>query len=599
MAKIRNVRLAAMMLSCFLLTDIGRADPPSHDKSFGLRTVLPVVPLQPPRPAEGTIPSEAWRVDRSGAENKPLASFIDSLKGNDAALKVVVGQGRVLTTRRAIARKDGVAVIAVSDPTIVDFEIMPDPRMIRIRGKRAGVTDLLITTDDDEIYTFEIHVGFDLVLMRARLQQIFPDTLLNLGQIHEHLIVEGQARSPEQVSQILETLGAYLASLQVPQSISGQQGPGDQAAPYGPATRPQEDPPEEGDEEPGRVVGGDDRPSTESSFVTSRIINLLRVPGVHQVMLQVRIAELDRTAMRKIGADILKVDPSNGNLVGTQIGGATIEAAGAAAGAGLASLAGGAISASTTAFGIFPTGDFQILMRALRENAVLTVLAEPNLMAMSGHQASFLAGGEFPVPVPQSGAGAGGGVTVEFKEFGVQLVFVPYVMDDERIRLHVIPEVSTIDFSIGTTLVVGGDPVPGVNTRKAETTVEMREGQTLAIAGLLELDLSANTQRIPGLGDLPYIGPMFSNTSHKRVEKELLVIVTPHLVSPMNPDQVGPLPGENIKDPTDKELFLFNRIEGRTCREFRATNAWDRPWTRTQRMEMEQNYGNGPIGYSR
>jgi pilus assembly protein CpaC len=409
------------------------------------------------------------------------------------------------------------------------------------------------------------------------------------------------------VSQILQTLQAYLASVQVPQKLEGQQGGGGRGATPGTRRprRPQANAPEgktgssdEEAEEPGRVVDdGDQRPNTESTFTPSQIINLIRVPGVHQVMLQVRIAELNRTAMREIGTDILAVDSSTGNIVGTQIGGALVDGIGSAGAGGLVGEALGAISPSTTGFGIFPSGDFQILLQALRDNSVLTILAEPNLMAMSGHEASFLAGGEFPVPVP--GQGGFNGNTIEFKDFGVQLVFVPYVMDNDKIRLRVAPEVSTIDFSIGTTLVVGGDRVPGVNTRKAETTVEMEEGQTLAIAGLLDVELDAGTQRIPGLGDLPYIGPMFSNTSHKRQEKELLVLVTPYLVSPMNADQVGPVPGEGIKDPTDKEFYLLNRIEGRTCEQFDSTTSWDRPWTRMQRMEMEQTHGYGPIGYSR
>ena len=217
MAKIRNTQLAAMMLSFFLLANDGHAAPPSHGEREGMRTVLPVVPQLPPRPTEA-IPKETWRVERSESENKPLSSFVDSIKGPDAEIKVVVGQSRILTTREAIAEKDGVAVIAVGDPTVVDFDIMPNPRMIRIHGKRAGVTDLVITTDDHEIYSFEIHVGFDLELLRARLRQIFPDALLKLGQINEHLVVEGQARSPQQVSQILDVLSAYLSSAQVPAS---------------------------------------------------------------------------------------------------------------------------------------------------------------------------------------------------------------------------------------------------------------------------------------------------------------------------------------------------------------------------------------------
>jgi pilus assembly protein CpaC len=302
--------------------------------------------------------------------------------------------------------------------------------------------------------------------------------------------------------------------------------------------------------------------------------------------------------MREIGADILAVDPDTGNIFGTQIGGAAVEAMGEAGLGGLLGIANGTTGPATTAFGIFPSGDFQILLRALRSNSVLNILAEPNLMAMSGHRASFLAGGQFPVPVPQSTGGVTNSVTVEFKDFGVRLDFIPYVQDDETIRLHVAPEVSSIDFAIGTTLVVGGDPVPGVNTRRSETTVELRQGQTLAIAGLLEVDLDAKTDRIPGVGDLPYLGPLFSNTSHKRVEKELIVLVTPFLVAPMNPGHVAPLPGEEIRDPNDKEFYFLNRIEGRTGREFRPTTTWDNPLGCVEKMKLEKRCTCGPVGFS-
>ena len=155
------------------------------------------------------------------------------------------------------------------------------------------------------------------------------------------------------------------------------------------------------------------------------------------------------------------------------------------------------------------------------------------------------------MPVPQvSAAGVAPTITVRFREFGVRLGFVPYILDGDIIRLTVAPEVSNIDFTIAVTLVAGGSPVPGLNTRKAQTTVELREGQTLAIAGLLQLTLNGKTDRIPGLGDLPIIGPFFSNTTSERIEKELVVLVTPYLVEPMNHDQVPPTPGDEVKGPT-------------------------------------------------
>src|SRR5262249_36839778 len=155
------------------------------------------------------------------------------------------------------------------------------------------------------------------------------------------------------------------------------------------------------------------------------------------------------------------------------------------------------------------------------------------------HEASILSGGEFPVPVPQAvTGGAGTTVTVQFREFGVRLGFIPYIQDNEVIRLTVDPEVSSIDFTLGTVLVPGGTPVPGLNTRKAHTVVEMRQGQTLAIAGLLQLTVDGQTSRIPLLGDLPLAGPLFSNTTSNRIEKELIVLVTPYLIEPMNACQV-------------------------------------------------------------
>ncbi len=545
----------------------------------GLRTLLPPVPQQAPRAAEGRGADEQWDTKRP---DKPVASFMESLKGNDAAFHVVLGQGRLLTTKKPIAKEDGVGVIAVGDPTVIDFEVLPNPRMIRIVGRRAGVTDLSITTADDEVYAFEVHVGYDLALLKAQLKQLYPDALIKLGQMREHIIVEGQARSAVQVSQILETLDAFLQSVQVSTSVSGADEGGygskpRQGAPPAPAPG--------GENQQPYVTTGEEgsRPDANAQIAGPRIINLLRVPGVKQVMLKVQVAELNRTGMREIGADIFVKNASNS--LGTQIGGA------------LVSLSGLALGTDSTFFGIFDGGDFQFVLTALRENKLANILAEPTLVAMSGHEASFLAGGEFPVPVPQGGGGGGGNTTtIQFKEFGVLLNFLPFILDDDVIRLSVTPEVSTIDFSIGTTLVVGGDPVPGLSTRRASTTVEMRQGQTLAMAGLLQVDLSATTSRIPGLGDLPYIGPFFNNTSHQRMEKELLVMVTPYLVSPMNHDEVPPLPGADIKDPTDGEFYFHNRIEGLTTRPFRTTTMWKNLQVRM--LNLDEKNVCGPVGFS-
>lgn len=329
------------------------------------------------------------------------------------------------------------------------------------------------------------------------------------------------------------------------------------------------------------------------------VINLMRIPGPQQVMLMVQVAELNRTAYRQIGADFLFAN--SGSILGTRLSGVNAGSS-TASGAGifgsaLTSASGG--TASSTVFGIFEGPGFQSFVSALRRNSVLKVLAEPNLVAMHGHRADFLAGGEFPVPVPQSGAGGGTPtVTIQYKKFGVQLSFVPYVLDGELIRMEVDPEVSSIDYSLGTQ--VSGVSVPGLNTRRSHTTVEMLEGQTLAIAGLMQVDLAGRTDRIPGMGDLPLIGPFFSNTTSQRVEKELVVLVTPHLVAAMNADEVGPLPGAEVYEPNDLEFYLLNRLEGHTGHaEFRSTTNGEDPLGCFRRMQVESRYVHGPHGFSK
>jgi pilus assembly protein CpaC len=289
----------------------------------------------------------------------------------------------------------------------------------------------------------------------------------------------------------------------------------------------------------------------------------------------------------------------NGSIIGTQIGGATVTALAELGLGGLVGEASSAAADSTTAFGIFPGGDFEIVLRALKQNGLARILAEPNLVTISGQRASFLAGGEFPVPVPQGAGGANNAVTIQYKRFGVQLEFLPFVIDEDAIRLSVMPEVSNIDRTIGTTLVEGGDPVPGVRSRRTQTTVELREGQTLAISGVLEVEISADTSRIPLLGDLPYLGPLFSSTRNRRIERELLVVVTPYLVEAMDESQHVPMPGDSHMEPNDCEFYLMNRIEGRTGQPFRSTveYEWFGP-ARSSAMQLEGTYLQGDVGFS-
>jgi pilus assembly protein CpaC len=560
--------------------------------------MLPNVPVYPPRPMVGTAPAETWPTTRQGKDAAPVAALVDPLRGNDAAIKLRIGEGRLLTFKTDIGGAR--SLIAMGDPTIADF-VPIDSRRIRLVGRRAGSTDLSIIGADGQAYGFELQVMYDLDMVSAHLRQVFPNDTVKLSQMRSVVVVEGEVRSIGEVGKILQMVYQDLQSTSFGAS---QLGAGGQPLPTADAPPSQPGGPPPGGPGNGSQSGGNNAHvlenvtigSPESLNATSAgprvpIVNLLRVPGVNQVMLQVRIAELNRTALRRVGADLLYKSPS-GNIIGTNIAGSGVTAA------GLLGLPATGNIGNTTAFGIFPTSNFEILLNVLRENSLLSIMAEPNLVAMSGMQASFLAGGQFPVPVPQGGTGVTSVVTVQWQSFGVQLNFTPYVLDDNSIRLTVNPVVSSIDQALGTTLVAGGSPVPGLDSRSATTTVEMKEGQTLAIAGLLQVTLDANTSRIPFLGDLPYIGPLFSNTSHQRTEKELLVLVTPHLVAPLDPCQVPCLPGSDVKDPTDLEFYLKNRIEGHVNANYRSTANWDQPLGCKRIINLERNYVNGPVGFS-
>jgi pilus assembly protein CpaC len=522
-----------------------------------------------------------------------VPAFVDNLSSNDAVFEVTLGQGRILNLRENLTDGKGLPIIGVGDPTVLEF-IPLNPRQVRLIGQRIGVTDLSLLTAGGKNYNFEVRVVVDLDPLRTRLHCLFPDASLQLSQIRDQVVVEGQARDTAQVTRIMETIRAYLTSVQVGETRRITGGAGRIMPPAGPpGTRPDGEAPGSAGPELGAPT------SVQSVVAPISVLNLLRVPTSHQVLLKVRIAELNRTALRQIGADSLFSDARDGVILGTQIGGSAVAASAAVAANTFVGAASTSLSPTNTAFGIFSRGNFAIFLSALRRNNVLKILAEPNLVALNGQQASFLAGGEFPVPVPQFG-GAGGAaatVTVQFKEFGVRLGFIPFILDGEVIRLTVDPEVSEVDFSVATTLVPGGSPVPGVSTRRTHTTIEMREGETLMVSGLMQLTLTGNTARIPGLGDLPIIGPFFSNTSSDRVEKELIVMVTPYLVEPMNPGQVPPTPGDEVNEPNDLELFFLNRIESRTGKDFRSTLGWSDPFHLRDLLNLESKNVCGPHGF--
>lgn len=565
---------------------------------------------------ESVRPAGAARLDPSDLQITPSGrdreGFLSKLSSNDARFEVIVGQGRLITLERDLVEPDQASpLIATGDPSVIDFEVV-GPRHIRVTGQRIGVTDLSIVPSSGEAYHVEVHVVADLQLLTARLRQAFPDALLELSHLRDHIVVEGQARDSRQVARIIDMIASYMRSIQVTRRMqtATAMGPGPMApAAPGEQLAPPADEANESDVDdlatdaspttpppgplprgPGDLSPDAARPQIRVDLPEPQIINLIQLPGPQQVMLQVQVAELNRTALRELDVNFLLQNQSHaisGNIAGNLGPGSPV-------GGNLLGML-NPLGAETTTFGVFDGGRVNFFVNALRRNQVFKILAEPTLVAMHGQEASFLSGGEFPVPVPQGGA-AVGAITIQYREFGVGLTFVPYILDGDVVRLAVAPEVSSIDFTLGITS--GGIQVPALNTRRTRTVVELQQGETLAVSGLLQVELEADTARIPGLGDLPHIGSLFRNTSSRRVEKELIILVTPHLVGAMAPDEVPPPPGSDVCEANDCELFLKGRIEGRTGIPYRSTTRWDDPWGLEKRRQVEQQYISGPFGYS-
>ena len=266
-------------------------------------------------------------------------------------------------------------------------------------------------------------------------------------------------------------------------------------------------------------------------YAPGNVTNLMTVGGSQQVMLKVRFAEVSRSVSQELGVGLGYTDA---NLTSIPVN------------------TNGALNA------LFRLGDvgIDIAISALESEGLLRTLAEPNLVALSGETAEFLAGGEYPVPV----ASNEDTVTVEFKPFGVQLQFVPTVVDEDLINLQLEATVSSIDNDI-TVTGGGGISVSGLTTRSTQTTVELRDGQSFAIAGLLQDDFSDSVSQIPLLGDLPVLGSLFRSVRFRREQTELVILITPYLVSPTDGELLA-LPTDRVRIPNERELFLLGRTTG-------------------------------------
>ena len=609
MPRRRSVPLlaAAAALSC---AAAAVAQPPAAD----LRALPVPAPLAAPAPLTlpGAAPNAAAEFGLMPDPAGGLPAAVSGVSRTGGGFEVVVGRTRLLTLKKDLPPNAYAdfpfppqAAVAVGDPAVLGFEVV-DARHVRLTGRRLGVTDLSVVTNDGTVVDLEVAVVADLDLLRARAAAMFPDASVRFGQIRDHIVVEGQVRDSRQAARVVQAVNAYLLSLDE-SAGRNEKRPAEVVVRAGAAAAGGEPP----------ALPAFAQLAEQAEVTPPRVINLLRVPGPQQVLLKVQVAELNRTALRELGVSFLV--RTGGGGFGSNIGGNLPFASGSASagttgpgGSAGGNTGGGAgaggmtadplsvtnlLTAGTPLFGVFGGADFNVFLSALRRNDLFRVLAEPNLVALQGQEASFLAGGEFPIPVPQASSGVGSVITVAYREFGVGLTFIPFLIDGDTVRLSVAPEVSSLDFAQGITL--QGFRVPALNKRRTSTVVQLRHGQTLAISGLLQLEITGTTGRIPGLGDLPYIGAFFRNNSMRRTEKELVILVTPYLVRPMDPEQIGPRPGDLTHEPDDYEFYALGHLEALYQRgEYRSTAAWADALGVERALELDDLYLNAAHGFS-
>jgi len=431
-------------------------------------------------------------------------------------------RSKIVRTRRPVTR------ISIADPKILEV-VQFSPTEFELIGLSTGQTSLTLWFGEadkgGQLLRYQVRVSpnratedrkkIEYAELERRINELFPNSMVRLIPVSDKLIVKGQARDAEEAAQIL----AVIRGQGPDQGKTANALTGGGSLNQGRAAEPFPD---------------------GSKLPPSSLINLLQVPGEMQVMLKVRVAELSRSALRKMGAEfqLFEGDFTFSSLLG---------------------LADPAVSAVLT------TKDVTFALHAISTNSYGKVLAEPNLVTLSGHPAYFIAGGEFAVPVVVGVEGASA-ISTSFRGFGTQLTFVPTELDKDRIRLQVAPSFSQINQQNTV------DGIPGLDSRAVATTVELREGQWLAIAGLLQDEQRGSKSRVPFLGDIPVVGAVFSQREVQRDESELLILVSPELVHPLEAEEAPRLlPGMEVTEPNNLAFYVVGEIEGDPACDHRST----------------------------
>jgi pilus assembly protein CpaC len=426
------------------------------------------------------------------AFSAPASAQISVAEGVHAgSLDVPVNKSQVIRTDRAYSKA------LIGNPDIADVLPLSDSSLY-VLGKKTGTTSLTIYDRSNRlIAVLDVVVGPDVLSLKRQLSELLPGDEISARMSNESIVLEGMVSS---------------------------------------------------------AVAADRAAQIAETYAPGKVVNLLSLGSSQQVMLEVRFAEVKRSAVRQLGLSWF-VNSDAGKLGGAIGNGAGIAGSGPP---DLDAITGSfaVISRTFRAFG----ENFNVTLDALERKGAITTLAEPTLVALSGETASFLAGGEFPIPISQGGGTTGStpAISVEFKPFGVSLAFTPTVLADGVINLVVQPEVSSIDPTASVT--INNLVIPGLQTRRAKTVVELRDGESFAMAGLIRKDFQDTIRQVPLLGSIPIIGTLFRSTGFQNDQTELVIIVTPRLVQPVAAGALK-VPTDRVGPPNEADLLLNGRTD--------------------------------------
>lgn len=394
-------------------------------------------------------------------------------------ISATVGKSILLRLPAPVSR------LSVGNKDVADV-VLINPKEIYLLGKSIGSTNVILWSKSGQSTAVDVSAGLDVAVLQGKLQQLMPgENRIRVTAAGDSLVLTGSVSDAVKVDRVLALAEAY---------------------------------------------GG------------KKVVNMLHAAAPQQVMLEVKVAEVSKNLLDKLGVRLTATDHNSGlSLISSFLFGTV----------GNFPNLGGSLS-------LDKPGDIKI--EAEKKDGLIKILAEPNIIAMSGQEGSFLAGGKIFIPVPQTGSG-GTTVTLEEREFGVGLRFTPTVLEDGRINLRVAPEVSELS-STGTEVLVSGSKsiLPTITTRRASTTVQLRDGQSLAIGGLIKNNVTETMKALPILGELPIIGALFRSSEFQNERTELLFVITPRLVRPLPPDYK--LPTDSFIEPSRSEFFLEGKLEG-------------------------------------